>query len=442
MVQEHVEDKAGRKVLVLGAYGLIGSEVCRQLIKVGHSVTGLGRDEATAKSVLPDISWIIRDLSDLCESQAWLDFLSSFDVVVNCAGALQESYRDDLEVVHTKAIGALVRACKTLDVSVVQISSVGAVLNASTPFLRTKAEGDELVRMSGVRYCIFRPGLVIAPSAYGGTALLRMLASFPIVQPIAYAKGKVQTVFVEDLALAVASFVDGDVPNGTECDLVEERVHSLKELIVAHRAWLGFQPARSFIYFPDWFVGFTSSVANLLGRLGWRSPLRSSAMEVMKEGVVGDARQWKNLKGAHVRSIDETFKSMSAHVEDRLFAWMALLMPVMVGGLSLFWFISGVIGFYSIEKAAQVLIDVGWAKEFAMISVAFWAVIDLVLAGAILIRRYAKLACWGMIGVSLFYLLASTLIVPSLWLDPLGPMVKVLPSLGLALVVRVLLESR
>ncbi len=442
MVQEHVEDKAGRMVLVLGAYGLIGSEVCRQLIKAGHTVTGLGRDEATAKSVLPDIPWIIRDLSDLCEAQAWLDFLSRFDVVVNCAGALQESYRDDLEVVHTKAIGALVRACKTLNVSVVQISSVGSSLDASTPFLRTKAEGDELIRMSGVCYCIFRPGLVIAPSAYGGTALLRMLASFPLIQPIAYAKGKVQTVFVEDLALAVASFVDGDVPNGTECDLVEERVHSLKELIVAHREWLGFQPPRSFVHFPDWFVGFTSSVANLLGRFGWRSPLRSSAMKVMKEGVVGDARQWRNLTGAHVRSLDETFKSMSAHVEDRLFARMALLMPVMIAVLSIFWFLSGVIGFYSIESAAKVLVDVGWAKEFAWMSVAFWAVIDLILAGAILIRRYAKLACWGMIGVSLFYLLASTLIVPSLWLDPLGPMVKVLPSLGLALVVRVLLESR
>ena len=40
-------------------------------------------------------------------------------------------------------------------------------------------------------YCIFRPGLVIAPSAYGGTALVEVcLPSFPIVQPIAYANGK------------------------------------------------------------------------------------------------------------------------------------------------------------------------------------------------------------------------------------------------------------
>jgi uncharacterized protein YbjT (DUF2867 family) len=442
MVQKNVEGKLERRVLVLGAYGLIGSEVCRLLTKDGHRVTGLGRDKTTANSVLPDISWIIRDLSDLCSEDDWLDFLEGFDVVVNCAGALQESYRDDLMVVHSQAIGALVSACKALDVRVVQISSVGASPDASTPFLRTKAEGDEYLRTSGVQYCIFRPGLVIAPSAYGGTALLRMLASVPFFQPIAYADGQVQTVFVEDLALAVLAFVNGDVPSGTECDLVEEQAHSLKELISAHRQWLGFQPARTFIYFPDWFVGFTSSIANFLGRLGWRSPLRSSAMQVMRDGVVGDAGPWKELTGSHLRSLDETFKSISAHVEDRLFARMALLMPLLIGVLSLFWFLSGVIGFYSIESAGQVLVDVGWPREFALMSVAFWAVVDLVLAAAILIRKYAKLACWGMIGVSLFYLLASTLIVPALWLDPLGPMVKVLPSLGLALVVRVLLESR
>lgn len=442
MVQDSDEGKSQHRVLVLGAYGLIGSEVCRQLIKGGYQVTGLGRDEATAGSVLPDIPWVIRDLSELCEKREWLEFLDGFDVVVNCAGALQESYRDDLEVVHAKAIGALVEACKALDISVVQISSVGASPDASTPFLRTKAQGDELLRTSGIRYCIFRPGLVIAPSAYGGTALLRMLASVPIVQPIAYAEAQVQTVSVEDLALAVLAFVNGDVPSGTECDLVEEHPHSLKELISAHRNWLGFPPPRTFIAFPEWCVGLTSTIANFLGRLGWRSPLRSSAMQVMKEGVIGDAQPWKSVSGSHVRSLGETFKGMKAHVEDRLFARMALLMPLMVGLLALFWFLSGVIGFYSIERAAQVLVDVGWPIEFAMMTVAFWAVVDLVLAGAILVRKYAKLACWGMIGVSLFYLLASSLIVPALWLDPLGPMVKVLPSMGLALVVRVLLESR
>ena len=82
--------------------------------------------------------------------------------------------------------------------------------------------------------------------------------------------GKVQTVFVEDLgSCRVASFVDGDVPNGTECDLVEERVHSLKELIVSSSGnGLGFSLLVLLFIFLIGLSGFTSSVANLLGRLG------------------------------------------------------------------------------------------------------------------------------------------------------------------------------
>ena len=86
--------------------------------------------EATAKSVLPDISWIIRDLSDLCESPSVARFFGcSFDVVVNCAGALQESYRDDLDGCAYKSDWRVSKVhVKRLMFSVVQISSVGAVL--------------------------------------------------------------------------------------------------------------------------------------------------------------------------------------------------------------------------------------------------------------------------------------------------------------------------
>lgn len=94
------------------------------------------------------------------------------------------------------------------------------------------------------------------------------------------------------------------------------------------------------------------------------------------------------------------------------------------------------------EQAAQVLSDAGWSPVLSKLSVVFWAAIDLVLAFAILIRRYAGLACWGMVGVSLFYLIAASVVVPSLWMDPLGPLTKVVPGLFLALVTRATLEPR
>ena len=78
----------------------------------------------------------------------------------------------------------------------------------------------------------------------------------------------------------------------------------------------------------------------------------------------------------------------------------------------------------------------------AALSVGFWAVVDIYIAVGLMIRKYAALARWVAVGVSLFYLGASTIFVPSLWSDPLGPLVKVVPSIMLAVVTRVALENR
>ena len=48
----------------------------------------------------------------------------------------------------------------------------------------------------------------------------------------------------------------------------------------------------------------------------------------------------------------------------------------------------------------------------------------------------------GMAAVSLIYLILGTMITPWLWADPLGPLLKILPGLMLALLAVPLLESR
>ena len=84
----------------------------------------------------------------------------------------------------------------------------------------------------------------------------------------------------------------------------------------------------------------------------------------------------------------------------------------------------------------------GWPASLAITSVLFWAVVDIVIGLAFAFRKYAYSACWAAVGVSLFYLAASTVTLPSLWMDPLGPLVKVVPSIVLALVARVTLDTR
>lgn len=430
------------RVLVLGAYGLIGSAVARRLLADGFAVTGLGRDAAAAQRVLPGVEWVIQDLADLCDAAAWIPVLSDIDMVVNCAGALQDGAADRLDTVHSDMVQALSQACRSGDVGLVQISAIGVHRDASTAFMRSKSRGDEAVRNADIRYWIFRPGLVLAPTAYGGSVLLRMLAAVPLVQPLAHADAPIQTVCVADVARIVSMALQGRIAPGAECDLVEDKPHALRDILKAYRAWLGLTQARWEINLPRWLLWLTAISADALGYLGWRSPLRRSAMTVLSEGVTGDPNGLKDLGVANLSGLNDTLSAASATVEDRLFARMALLMPVIVGVLFCFWLASGLIGLWKIDPAARVLEDAGWPAGWAVASVVFWSGVDIAVAALVLIRKYAALACLAMVGVSAIYLASATVTVPGLWADPLGPLVKIVPSMMLALVARVTLETR
>ncbi len=435
-------DAPKKTVLIIGAYGLIGRGIAQRLVQDGHDIVGVGRDIGTGKQVLPSVRWIAGDLRNLTDPAAWQEHLRGIDAVVNCSGALQDGPEDDLEAVHHHAVAALARACADIDITLVQISAVGAGEDATTEFLRSKGRGDAAIRTAGGRFHIFRPGLVLARHSYGGTTLMRMLAAVPIIQPIALPKAKIQTVDLRDVAGAVSAAMAGQIPNGFVGDLVEDQAHDLADVVAAMRGWLGFAPARFRLVLPRFCVKGVRYLADQLGRLGWRSPLRSTAEQVLADGVTGVPGQLTQFGVPAPKALGDTLASMPAMAEDRLFSRMALLMPVLMAVLILFWALSGLIGFVRVGAAAQVLTDVGWPWALAVASVLFWAVVDLAIAVGLAYRPWAKRACWAAVGVSVFYLGASSVFVPHLWLDPLGPLVKVLPSIVLALVARIALETR
>lgn len=430
------------RVLVIGAYGMIGAALTRHLLGEGHHVTGLGRSVATARRAFPSLDWVFRDVSHMTVPGDWLPCLQGVDFVVNAAGALQDGPSDDLSAVHGAAIAALAEACTTRGTGLIQISAAGVSPEASTHFFRSKSAGDAAIVSAGCPYWILRPGLVLSDTAYGGTALLRMLAAVPLVQPLAMSETPVQTIGMADLSRAVSACISGQIAPGTVADLVEDQPHTLAALTSELRAWLGFSPARFTLTAPRWALALTTRCADALGRLGWRSPLRSTAVTTLSEGVLGDPAAWKAAGGPPIRSLHDTLADMPARAEDRLSAQMRLAMPFVIATLALFWALSGVIGIARLGPAASLLTAQGWPAWAAQISVAIWALVDIALAAALLWRPTARRAALGMVAVSLAYLLLGTLFTPALWVDPLGPLLKILPGMMLALVAIPLLDSR
>ena len=350
--------------------------------------------------------------------------------------------KDDLEAIHVTTLARLAEAAAELPVRVVQISAAGVCENASTAFFRTKARGDGILSSKLADYVILRPTLVLSHEAYGGSALLRATAALPWVQPRVFPDAKIQTVYVGDLAAAVTLAALGGVASGTVADITEPAHHGFSNLLAKTRAWQGWEPPVWRPVVPDFCLSAMGWFADLLGRLGWRSPLRTTALKTLGEGVQGDPRAWNRAGGAACRSLDETLSVLPSTQQDRLFARAYLALPMAIGVLALFWILSGVITLHDPVRAMSVLVERAAPSWMIAPTVIGGGVADILLGIGILWRPWAKRAALGMIVLSGVYLLGSVAMAPDLWADPLGPMVKVLPGMALASMVWLMLGER
>ena len=432
------------RVLVLGAYGLIGSAVVRELLAHSHEVIGLGRNIAQASQALPAVQWLRGDLADLTTADAWTPLLRDCkpDAIVNCSGVLQDGPRDDVFVIQSDAIRALIAACEALAIRrFVQISATRATADADTGFMRSKAAADAALATSTLDWWILRPGLVLSPQAYGGSALLRALAAMPLVLPIVHADCTVQTVAVTDVTTAARQCLDGAVPTGRSFDLVETDTHTVAEVVMQLRAWLGLPPA-PMLRLPDALARPVARIADGLTWLGWRSPLRTTAMREIKHGVRGDSTVWQTATGTRLLSLRETLQQMPATVQERWFARLFLLKPMLVLTLAAFWCTTAVIAIANSQPALSLLAAANIEGIAAQAVVFGGAAVDALLGLAVLHRRTLRAAALAMVAVTVGYLVGGTLLLPSLWLDPLGPLVKPIPAAALALVLLAIADDR
>ncbi|MFK8033513.1 MAG: DoxX-like family protein [Hyphomicrobiales bacterium] len=141
-------------------------------------------------------------------------------------------------------------------------------------------------------------------------------------------------------------------------------------------------------------------------------------------------------------SFEATLLKIPSTVQERWFGRLYLLLPLAITTLCLFWIASGLIGFIRAADAQMVLTERGFSESFAAFFVYGGSIADVALGLFVAFRKWSRLALMGMVALSASYLFGASIFAPDIWLDPLGPLVKVFPTIMLATMCLALLEER
>jgi len=111
--------------------------------------------------------------------------------------------------------------------------------------------------------------------------------------------------------------------------------------------------------------------------------------------------------------------------------------------LALFWIGTGLISLGpGWAQGLEYLRAGGMSQGLAEIGVIAGALADIAIGVGIAFRRTARGALIAAIALSVLYMIAGTFVLPALWLDPVGPMLKIWPIIALSLVALAIVEDR
>ncbi|OQW55851.1 MAG: nucleoside-diphosphate sugar epimerase [Proteobacteria bacterium SG_bin9] len=439
-----MSDASPRKVLVLGASGLIGRFVTDDLRSRGFKVVGAARAFSPAQKRSVDD----HDMPIMAMDANALAFLFAdrdIDCVVNCLGVLQDGPGSDTSDVHRGFVERLIEAIRRTDrkLVLVHISMPGDASEDHTAFSRTKREAEQLIAASGLRYAILRPGFVIAPAAYGGSAMLRALAAFPFDLPEEEAATRFQPVAVQDIATTIAWLAEHGVPEtGIVWDLMQPQLATLGDVIDAFRIALGTAHITR-VRTPLFLIDLGAKLGDATSWLGWMSPMRSTAIAELRRGVRGDPSAWMAATGINPMTLDQTVGRHPATIQDIWFARLFLIKALIIAALGVFWIASGFIAlFVSYDAAAGILVAHKFPAWIVAPMTIGTSLMDMTIGCLIVLRRTSR---WGLIfGIvaSLGYMFGSAILAPDLWIEPLGALVKTGPAIVLMLVALLMSDNR
>ena len=222
-------------VSVFGGTGFVGQRLVRRLASEGVAVRVAVRHADQARTALraAGMERITVFRADVRDRAAVAGAVAGADAVVNAVSAYVETRGVTFEAVHEQGAKKLAREAARAGVArFVLVSGIGADPESGSPYIRSRGRGERVVREAFPSAIIVRPSAMFGPGdALFGT-LAHLARLLPVLPLVGGGHTRLQPVFVEDVAEAIARILADHSTAGLTYELAGPQVYTMRELVI------------------------------------------------------------------------------------------------------------------------------------------------------------------------------------------------------------------
>jgi uncharacterized protein YbjT (DUF2867 family) len=269
---DHLTDRGMSCVTVFGGTGFVGRRVVRHLRESGTRVRIVSRHRGLDKNA--GIEQITADAHDQRSVEA---AVAGADAVVNAISLYVEHGTDTFHSVHVEMAANIARTARQAGIRrFVHVSGIGANTASPSPYIRSRGEGEAAVQTAFPGAVIVRPAVIFASDDAFLTTILRLLRSMPAYPIFGNGRTRLQPVYVDDVAVAIAQILRQSQKPYPVYELAGPRIYSYEELLRTIARIAGLRPV--LIRMPFAFWNALAGLAQMLPQ----PPLTRNQVELMQ----------------------------------------------------------------------------------------------------------------------------------------------------------------
>jgi uncharacterized protein YbjT (DUF2867 family) len=235
-----VSSGPGSTVVVFGGTGFLGRRIVHHLRRRGFAVRIASRHPGRAATDDVGLQWVQVDIRDELALARALAFAYG---AVNAVSLYVEHGRETFQAVHVDAARRLAAEAQRAGLErLVHISGIGSDPTSRSLYIRKRGEGERAVRDAFADAIVVRPAVMFGPHDAFLTTIVKLLRRLPVYPMFGNGLTRLQPVYVEDVAAAVASLLHRPLGEHTTFECAGPHIYAYQELLRTVAREVGVSP--------------------------------------------------------------------------------------------------------------------------------------------------------------------------------------------------------